>query len=218
MSSSTDIANLSLGRLAVGQAIASLSEQSAPARLCNRFYNQCRREVLQAFPYGFASTAIALAQEADQEFPGWAYVYTYPTNALNVSQVSDAQGIRSILSWSSSRAIDWSQYDLLRRTQQPFKIALRTDGAGRVILSDISSAYAFVTYDVTNTAVFPPDFVSVLAWRLAMEVGGPLKAKADLVAQARNEYLFWRSLLGARELNEQVGDSVSESPSISCRM
>jgi hypothetical protein len=214
--SDTDIANIALGRLQVGQAIASLSEQSTPGRLCNRFYNQCRREVLQAFPWSHASYAVALAAEADQTYPGWTYVYTYPQNVLRMHGVSDSSGLRNMMTYV--RAGSWAEYEQLLRYQMPFNLALRTDGAARVILSDMPSAYAFGTYDVTNTNVFPPDFISVLAWRLAMEVGGPLKCRADLVSNARNEYLFWKSHASARDLNESRDDTVPESPSISCRM
>jgi hypothetical protein len=202
--------------LAVGQAISGLSEQSNPGRLCNRFYAQCRREVLQAFPWSHASYTVALAAEADQDYPGWTYVYGYPQNVLRVRAVSDASGIRSIMTYV--RAGAWSQYEQLRRYQMPYEIALKADGEARVILSDMPTAYAYGTYDVTNTNVYPPDFVSVLAWRLAMEIGGPLKARADLIANARNEYFLWLSRASARDMNEGRDDVVPDSESIAVRM
>lgn len=214
--SDTDIANLALGRLGVGQMITSISEQSTPGRLCNRFYHQCRREVLQSFPWGHALFSVALAAEADQDYPGWTYVYGYPANTLRVIAVADESGMRNIMTYV--RAGRQSDYEQLLRFKMPFQIALRTDGARRVILSDQQSAYAFGIYDVTNTGTFPPDFESVFAWRLAMEVGGPLKARADLVANARNEYLFWRSRATARDMNEQRDDVQQDSESISVRM
>lgn len=211
--SETDVANLALGRLGVGQAIASLSEQSTPARLCNRFFDHCRRDVLRAHPWGFASAAAALAQVSGQSFPGWQYVYQYPDDCLMVWCVADSSGIR----YYTSLYDDRNQWQWLQRNKLPFKIALKSDSASRVILSDVPNAYAFYTHDAENTGTFPPDFESVLAWRLAMEVGGPLQASADLVERAQQQYLFWASHAAAQDMNERKDDEKPESPSITCR-
>jgi hypothetical protein len=210
---STDIANLALGRLGVGQAIANLNEQSTPAKLCRRFYDYCRQEVLRSHPWGFASSWITLAQVADQTFPGWSYVYAYPANALMVWSVADESGVRS--SWTS----DLYCSDVLTgmRRRYPFKVALKDDLASRVLLSDTSSAYAFLTYDVTNTGTFPVDFAGVLASRLAMEVGGPLQAKVDLIQNARGEFLYWKSHATSMDMTEQAPDRQPDSESITCR-
>mgnify|MGYP001611609345 CR=1 FL=1 len=215
--SDTDIANLALGRLGVGQAIASLSETSTPARLCNRFYVQCRQEVLRAHPWGFASRSVSIAQVAGQTFPGWTYVYQYPNNGLMVWAVADVAGIRQVSSWLVSRdPYCWQLYDQLRR-RYPFKIALKDDLASSVILSDMPNAYAYYTHDVTVTGVYPADFTSLFAWKLASEVGGPLEAKADLVAAARQQYWLEMQTAAAGNMNEQRDDMQPDSPSISAR-
>lgn len=214
--SDTEIANLALGRLAVGQPIGSLSETSQTARVCARFYEQCRREVLRAYPWGFASTAQYIA-EVEQTFPGWSYVYQYPNKALMVWSVADESGIRQWCNYSSCRD-QYSQLlfaDVMRRC--PFKIALGTDKTSTVILSDVENAWAYYTYDVTSTALFPPDFTSALAWRLAMEVGGPLRADAGLVSNASNQYFIALSRAAAQTMNEQLDDVLPDSPSIACR-
>lgn len=214
--SEATICNLALGRLHIGQAIGALADTGTVATLCARFYHQCRQEVLRAFPWSFASTAEALAQEADQTYPGWRYVYGYPVSALRLWSVSDSSGIRSTVSYYGTRA-SRETYDQSLRFQMPFKVALRADHAGRVILSDMPTAYGFFTYNVTNTAVYPPDFNSVLAWRLAMEVGGPLKAKRELISDATQQYIAWMSRASATDMNEGRDDVASESESISCR-
>lgn len=213
--SETDIANLSLGRLAIGQAIASLVEQSTPARLCNRFYDFCRKTVLRAHPWGFATSAVQLAQVAGQTFPGWQYVYQYPDDCLMVHAIGDESGLRYMQ--SVLLRCDWREWYELRRKRQPFQIALKADGASRVILSDVPNAWSFHTADVTNTGVFPSDFEDVFAWRLAMEVGGPLQASASLVERAHQQYLFWHSHATAQDMNERSEDERPDSPSIACR-
>lgn len=215
--SETDIANLALGRLGVGQAIASLSEASTPARLCNRFYTHCRQEVLRAHPWGFASRTVSIAQVSGQSYPGWAYVYQYPDDGLMVWAIADISGIRQISSaLTSSDPYCRQSCEQLRR-HYPFKLALNDDLASRVILSDIPSAYAYYTHDVDVTGAYPPDFVSVFAWRLAMEVGGPLEAKAALVERANQQYWLWLSQATAADKNEQRDDVVPDSPSVACR-
>lgn len=213
--SSTDIANLALGRLGVGRAIASLSEQSSAAVICNRFYEQCRKEVLRAHPWGFSMAAVDLVEVSAQTFPGWTYVYQYPTRCLMVRYVGDEGGLR--LAQTALTSCNWREWSELQRRFMPFQVALKSDGASRVLLSDVPDAKAFYTYDVTNTGVFPDDFSSLFAWRLAMEAGGPLQADPNLVARARSEFLFWGSHATAQDMNERRDDDKPESPSIACR-
>lgn len=217
MASNADIANLALARLKVGQAITSLDEQTNPARICNRFFTQCRQEVLQAFPWGCALTAEALAEVADQTFPGWAYVYQYPSECLRVHCASDESGMRSV--YSSVRMIsDWRSMDgVVNRYMQPWRLAMKSDGASRVILSDVPTAWAFFTADADNPGLFEPDLVSVMAWRLAMEVGGPLQAESSLVEKAEQKYSFWLASAASRSFNESKDDPQRESPSILAR-
>jgi hypothetical protein len=211
--SETLIANLALGRLGIGQAITSLSEQSNPARLCNRFYDHCRQELLRAFPWGFALRSEALAEVADQDFPGWAHVYQYPDDCLRIHAIGDESGLRYARTSTFCRELDsWPQV-----MRFPFQQALKNDNASRVLLSDIDAAYAFFTANVDNTGVFPPDFTSALADRLAIEIGGPLQGKAELIDRAEARYLRSLSVAAATAMNEQRDDVVAESPSISCR-
>lgn len=212
--SDTAIANLALGRLGVGQAIASLSEQSTPARICNRFFDQCRQEVLRTFPWGFALRAQALAIVSGQTFPGWTYVYQYPQTCLMVRAVGDQYGLRFMRpSLFCQNQDQWPQV-----MRFPWQQALKDDNASVVLLSDVASAYAYFTVDVTNTSVFPADFTSTLADRLAMEVGGPLQVKADLINNAQNRYAWSLSRSTAQALNESKDDEKPESPSITCRL
>jgi hypothetical protein len=217
----TAIANTALGRLGIGQAIANLTERSVPAQTCNRFYHQCRQEVLRAFPWPFAMSAVALAQEADQTYPGWGYVYAVPDNSLRIVSITDEAGIRWFRSgiytaWNNGNSIvyDWSWLQNLR---VPWQLALRTDGARQVIITDLTPAWALFVADVTNTGAMPPDFASVFADRLAMEVGGPLQAKREMVDRAEQRYGIWFSRAAATALNESRDDMRAESPSIACR-
>lgn len=215
MTDQVGVYNLCLGRLGVGQSIGAPTENSVPAKLCNRFYDQCRQEVLRAFPWGFALRAQALALIADQTFPGWTYVYAYPNGCLNMRAVADASGIRRV--YSSVLTCDpcWPTY--LQQVRMPWQKALKTDGASQVLLTDVVTAWGFFTQDVANLGAWDSDAISVLAWRLAMDVGGPLQASASLVSAATANYAAWMSQAAANTMNEQKDDPVPESLSITCR-
>lgn len=215
MTDQVGVYNLCLGRLGVGQAVGAPTENSVPAKTCNRFYNQCRQEVLRAFPWGFALRAEPLALVAAQTFPGWTYVYQYPSGCLNMRAVGDESGMR----WARSAILscDPCQTSVLQQVRQPWQKALKADGASQVLLTDVVTAWGFFTVDVENTGAWDVDFASVVADRLAMEVGGPLQAKADLVTAAGNRYAVWFLNAAAAAMNEQKDDQVAESPSITCR-
>lgn len=211
MASEADIANLALGRLRIGAFISDLDDSSTPARLCSQFFSQCRQEVLQAFPWGFAKRAEALALVSSQTFPGWTYVYQYPSSCLKVLHVTDENGIRFVKSFYSDR--EYSQLQLL----MPWDQALKDDNASRVLLSDVPDAWAIYTVDLDNVGTFPPDFVSAFADRLAMEVGGPLQADDARIVAAGQRYMISVTNAAASHMNETRDDPMPESPSIACR-
>lgn len=211
----TGLYNTTLGRLGVGQVIAAPTENSVPAKTCNRFYEQCRQEVLRAYPWGFATRAEPLALVSGQTFPGWAYVYQYPNGCLNMRAVGDEDGLRYVRNLALCGDTSWNS--TLQKIRQPWQKAIKDDGASQVLLSDVADAWGFFTLDVTNTGAWDIDFSSVLSWRLAMEVGGPLQAKRDMIDAAESRYITWFTQATANTMNEQKDDVRPESPSITCR-
>lgn len=211
----TGVYNTTLGRLGIGQAVASPTENSVPAKTCNRFYEQCRQEVLRAFPWGFALRAEPLARVADQTFPGWGYVYQYPNGCLNMRAVGDQYGLRVLRDLTLAQ--DPSQWTQFQQVRQPWQLGLKDDGASQIILTDVVDAWAFYTKDVTNTGAWAVDFASVLSWRLGMEAGGPLQAKQEMIDRCEQRYAAWFSRATATAMNEQRDDEKAESQSITCR-
>ncbi len=215
MTDQVGVYNLCLGRLGVGQSVGAPTENSVPAKTCNRFYDQCRQEVLRSFPWGFALRAQPLALVADQTFPGWSYVYQYPSGCLFMRAVADSAGIRQVL--SGAMACDPCWPSTLQSVRRPWQKALKTDGASQVLLSDVVNAWGFFTVDVINTGAWDVDVAGVIADRLSMEVGGPLQAKPELVAAAAQRYQIWSFAAAAAAMNEQRDDAVAESASITAR-
>jgi hypothetical protein len=210
-----DVANFALGRLKVGQMIESLDEATTPARQCNRWFAQCRNEVLRDFPWDFALMAEALAEVSEQTFPGWGYVYQYPLDCLAVREVGTEGGIRLL---QASAFVSWYEYDHLPRPiRYPFKRALKADKASQVLLTDLPNAWVFFTAEVTNLNVWPEDAISAFAWKLASEVGGPLQAQDALVTRAAQMYEAMKIRAAAASMNESRADREAEGSSILAR-
>lgn len=208
----TGIYNASLGRIGIAESVSAPTDRTVRAEVCNRFYDSCRQEVIRAFPWPFATRNVALAQVASYTIPGWTYVYDTPDNSLRILAVTDLAGLRA---WNSVYQCDDSQR--YTPTRYPWQIMLRNDAARQVIVTDLSPAYAFYLYDVTNTGAFPADFSSVLADRLSMEIAGPLKADAALASKAEQRYVLWNSRAAATAFNESRDDVRPESASITAR-
>jgi hypothetical protein len=214
MTAQVDIWNLALGRLQIGQMIETPDDATTPARHCRRLFPQCRDEVLRDFPWGFANKAEALAAVADQVYPGWTYVYQYPQKCAAVRSVADENGMRyarAAFNWPDT----WTTPQLLARF--PFDLALKADGDSQVILSDVPSAWVFHTAIVENLNVWPADALSILAWKLAGEAGGPLQADARLVQAAVTAYEGLRIRAAAASRNESRDDREADASSIRAR-
>jgi len=216
MSSEADIGNLALGRLRIGKTISALDDNTTAARILNQFYQQCRAEVLRAFPWGCVSRPVELVEVADQTYPGWTYVYQYPDDCLMVRCVADEGGMRWAMQSLWSCWNDRTSWPALAR--MPWQVSLKDDNASKVLLSDVPSAWAFITADLDNAGVFTSDLVSVIAWKLAAEAGGPLQADSAAIDRAEQRYAYAMSQASAQSFNESRDDEKPDSPSISCRL
>ncbi len=217
MTTEADIANTALARIGISDFIESLNQTNLPARVCKRFFASCRDRALRDFPWDFALAAEALALVSGQTFPGWTYVYQHPQDCLRIRAVGLESGIRTVYNTMFIAPYDAS-IELPRIAKYPWKIALKADGASKVVLSDVQSAWAFFTKRITNVDVFPEDFNDAFAWDLAAEAGGPLKADPSLVGAARQAYEIKRLRAAANAMNEGGDDREQDSPSIQARL
>src|SRR5690606_7797987 len=81
------ICNMALGELGIN-AITSLDQATADARLCNRFYEQTRDEVLRAHPWNFAIKRVNLSAISTAPVFGWLYQYQLPSDYLRLIQLN----------------------------------------------------------------------------------------------------------------------------------
>jgi hypothetical protein len=198
MSSDVEICNIALSRVAFTQPIASFTERSKPAEQCRTFYAPMRELVLQAFPWPFAESIVALA-DLGSPAPGWAYRYRYPADCLSV---------REIVQPGWRRALSSDQ-------QIPFKIGY--DAGGRVIHTDQPEASCRFTFKVEDSTLFDAQFADALAWRLAMELALPVSSKPDLQQFAAQQYQMALTIAEGSAFEESQDDPEPESEFITVR-
>lgn len=199
MSSKVQICNLALSRVAVSSFIGNIeTERSKEAIVCNRWYDHCRRVVLQDFDWGFARRREALALTGGTAPTHWLYEYVYPNLCLSV---------RSLVHPSTPTP----------RKDQKIPYEIGNDGTQRVIYTDLEDAEVVYTVDVTNANLFPPLFENALSALIASEIAIPLTIKPDMIAQARQAYLQFKDQAMRADANEGETGSEPDSEYIAYR-
>ena len=190
MASPVQVCNRALSRIGIDQLIEDLNDPNNRAQACLQHYDDCRIELLQDFPWGFAQKVVQLAEVADVTVPGWRYVYRYPIDCLRAQQVTDEAGGRGA---TGNIFRDIWAYDLpgemLMRI--PFSVMADPVTAGaRVIVTDLELAYLWYTADVTDINQFPPLARSALSWKIASEIALNLRADTRLQQNAIQQYAW----------------------------
>ena len=216
------ICNLALSRLGVSQRMAAMNENTAQADAISGVWDVCLDECLYEGYWSWAAKAAALALIVDQStlatsalfYPGWRYVYGKPSDAVRIVGITTYAGMRTI----PYMAYWWERtFPILGPYRPTWQEAESSDGSSRVLMTDQDSAWVVYTSRVTNTDAMDPKFKSLLAWKLAVEAAGPLKASASIVQTCAAGYNATLMEALAANMNEQQPDAYPESPSITVR-
>lgn len=182
MSSEVDICNLALSHLGdVAEVIAiTPPDGTAQASHCARFYPIARDQLLELFPWTFATKRVALAEVANPADGDWAYAYALPSTCIRPVSVVTASGVQSF------EAIDPGAH--------PYLVETNADGEP-ILLTNVQATTLRYIDRVTDTTKFTPAFVSTLARLLASMLAGPiLKGEAGMVAQEAHRQAFEKEL------------------------
>ena len=174
-----EICNIALTRIGVAE-IERMDEASEPARICNRFYNFVRQNVLRKYPWSFAMKRVQLAL-VDEQAPDFKYVYQYPADAL---------ALRLMYNESFMGLPKANQYKIMN------------NGSGRKIYTNVPRAWIEYTADIKDASSFDAEFVESFAWKLAAEIAFSLTGNMNITnqcVQAYNAYFL-----------EAAGDDASE--------
>ena len=179
-----EICNVALRRIGVAE-IERMDEASEPARACSRFYDFTRRNILQRFPWTFATRRVQLAR-VDEKAPDFEYVYQYPKDAL---------AVRLMYNDSFTGLPKKNEYRIM------------SSNTGRKIYTNIENAWLEYTADVKDTSLFDDQFVEALSWKLAAEMAYSLTGNMNIAnncVQAYNAYMVEAAGSDAAEDNMLV--------------
>lgn len=169
--SSVDICNVALGMVG-GKRIASLTEDSENARLCNTFYEACVDEVLcmHDWPCAEHTKVVTADSDYDEDDYDWGYEYKYalPSNpyCLHIRKYNDGE----------------TEYKK----------------QGRWLYSDDEDCELIYTKRITDTNEFDPLLADAISTHLAIKLSFPLM-QDKTVRDELIEYLYKVVLLTAKQ-------------------
>lgn len=197
--SETSVCNMALVSAGARTQIASLDEASNAARTCKLFYENTRDELLAEAQWTFANKFVPLGlltslpgapgntdTSGSQVWlstypaPGWLYQYSYPDDCVRLLWVIP-QGQWGLFLAQAQTQGPWIT---LQKLAVPFAVG-HANGV-TVINTNAQQAIAAYTMRVTNAALFPQDFSTALAGRLASKIVIPLAGDKVLAQGAYN--------------------------------
>ncbi len=186
---STEIANLAIAHLGVGNRIESLdSDDSEEARVCRIFYDVNLEEILRDYHWPFATRIETLAQVEEDPNDEWGFSYRKPANCVRLK-----------------RLLSGSRND---NRQSEVKYRIIGDDDGDLILTDIDDAQCEYTVLVSNPNFWPADFCQAVAAKLATLIA-PTVCGADPFKRgtyAMGLFNYYVTKAGANAANEERPD------------
>lgn len=196
----TDICNMALSHLGIGKEVGNVeTDRGQEVEAFNRFYQPTRDEMLEDFPYPWATVTVEMGLVEADPTDEWAYSYRYPSNAVKLRRIQS--GFRA--DTNDSRI--------------PYRVS--RDSTGKLIYTDVEDAVMEYTFRETDPGRFPPLFVTALSFLLAFKMA-PRLTKGDpfkLGNRAFAAFEKWLPMAQASAANEEIPDVEPDSDSIRAR-
>lgn len=177
------VCNAALG-LVGATSIASLTDSSTNADLCNRMFAICRDAVLEDREWTFAVERLSIAADADAPAYGWTKRYLVPSTVLRVLNADDG---------SDMNDVEWVREGAYILTDQGSPLKMRA------------------LLRVEDPAKWSPGFTLALTYRLACALAGPLTENR---AKEESLFNLYRVALKAAATSDSMqGRSQSLGPS-----
>jgi hypothetical protein len=194
MPSKTEIFNMALGHLAVGEEVSNAdTDPSEGARACRVYWARTVDACLRDGRWPFARRIKALALVGSDPTEEWDYSYRYPTDCLFAHR---------ILSGDRNAPVD-----------SRVKFEITADSNYLLIYADEENAELEYTYREPNELLFPADFAIMLSYRLAAYIAPRLMGgdPAKLGERALQLYFAHLYQAQANAHNEDEPDNEPES-------
>lgn len=157
MASAIDICNSALSKIGVKE-ISSFTDNSKEAKLCRRFYETSRDELLRSHPWNFAIKEAELTKLSEAPLMSNRYTskFNLPTDCLRVLRTDDS-------------------YD-------SFKIK------GRQLYGYDDTVVIEYLAKITDVSYFDSCFIEVLSWLIASKLAYPMVQSQGLADQIFRTY------------------------------
>lgn len=173
---STDVGNQALMEMGGNQplvtGLAPTFDDSTAGKALQRLYVPCVQFVGRQFGWDFARAAVALSLSGNAAPFGWTYEYLYPTNGIQVWQITPA----TITDPFNPAPANWVVGNAVVGSVQK-----------KVIWTNLQNAYAYYNNNPTEDT-WDPGFresvVRLLASELSLALGGNPQASQVLLQSA----------------------------------
>lgn len=212
------ICQLALSRIGATSTIASLDPQvddSVEAQACAFWYAQDRDATITDWVWPWAHTSAVLNQVNTlyPATPEYQYSYRYPTDCLTAKRVVptvDQQPQTNppqTTGLGSPINLGLDQWWLRPEGDAyPWGFRVQGDDTGRLICTDLGDATLLYVRRVTDPTQFAPDFVSLLIWRLAVDLAMQLAISDKRQEMAAKGYRMELMKTRGRIGNEMQSD------------
>lgn len=216
MASDVEICNLALSNIRA-RSINSLDEGSLQSQVCSLKYSLLRDMLLTEVPWGFARSIKALALTTKTVF-SWSYVYSYPSDCLQINRLVGAQEDLSTADASViSRLADSGLLvtnDL--RAKIPYEI-FNVDGTKTICAND-SDLRIDYTKQITDPNQYTHLFILALSHLLAAEIAIPIVGAETGMKFREDSLTMYKSYIAEaiiNDLNEEYSQpAISEFETI----
>lgn len=182
--SDVQIAKLALSHVGDRYDITSLAEATPEAEQVNLVFEPARDALLREHPWRFATRYVSPAALSGTPPAGWAYMFTYPSDAVLVRKLVHP-------------------LDPTGRTLPPLRWAASVNSAGaKVILTNEAEPEITYTAKVTDAAQFDAAFVMALSWRIAQMIAQPITGEASIVQRVARDGEYWIGQAKMQDANE----------------
>lgn len=150
ITSSTDICNLALDLLSVGNVTDIENPTNSTEELCARWYDQTRRKLLREHPWNFATKRATLAASSTAPAFGFNKAFPVPADFVRLCTIHDNSFEREVVAGHNHYQFE----------------------GGEILISntfgDSNALNIRYVYDIKTVSQFDPLFVDLLAHDLAL--------------------------------------------------
>jgi hypothetical protein len=159
-----EVVNRALTLIGV-EPIGTLSDNTKAARTMNALLPECKKVVLNEYPWSFATRIEELAAAGGTPPAGYSYLYAYPTGALNVTRVYSGTDFKGV-----------AEFRVLG------------NGSSNVIAANVAGGKVEYTADVEDVGTWPRQIAECLCTRLASDAATALTGSPQLAMTMLQKY------------------------------